>query len=203
MAAQLKNAFQPYDYEFSLWDEIRHRTQGAKERIVNYVSVMENLFRKLPQLPSERTRLQIILRNILPHIQSRLATYEIFLLSQLVQLSGAIEETATRIQNFIPPPTNHRQVLEPGLAYHKPQTSLYLHSLNSSEEIPSSDGTPECNIDAVGSKVPLYFCWNCKERHRFRECPKPLGRFCFRCGTKDVTLKGCPSCSKNAAAGRQ
>lgn len=40
-------------------------------------------------------------------------------------------------------------------------------------------------------------CWWCGEPHQFRYCPYELGtqRFCFRCGTPNVTKRTCPQCS--------
>nr|CAI5826146.1 unnamed protein product [Callosobruchus analis] len=40
LCEQLRQTFQPYDYEYELWNEIRQRTQGADEKVVNFVVVM-------------------------------------------------------------------------------------------------------------------------------------------------------------------
>ncbi|KAJ8964621.1 hypothetical protein NQ317_003848 [Molorchus minor] len=119
LSSQLKAAFQPYDYEYMLWDEIRRRTQGSQEKIVNFVAAMENLFRKLPKLPSEETRINLIRRNLLPYIQQQLSIHTVPSLTDLVRLSRAIEETEMRVQKFLPPPTNPRNLLEPELGYRR------------------------------------------------------------------------------------
>ena len=37
-------------------------------------------------------------------------------------------------------------------------------------------------------------CWNCHDlRHRFRECSRPRGTFCYRCGRPDFTSRNCPN----------
>ncbi|KAJ8914830.1 hypothetical protein NQ315_014842 [Exocentrus adspersus] len=107
LTGKLREAyFQPYDYEYMLWDEIRRRTQGAQENVVNFVGAMENLFRKLPHLPSEETRLQLIKRNLLPYIQVQLSTQSTATITESIRLSRGIEETERRVQRFLPPPTN-------------------------------------------------------------------------------------------------
>lgn len=193
LVSQLRDTFQPYDYEFALWDEIRRRTQGAQERVISFVASMENLFRKLPVMPSETTRLQMIRRNLLPYIQSRLATHQILSLQDLVRLSRAVEETESRIQRFVPPSTNYRQLIEPALAYHKP--SNYVNAIDSSLVSPVSENT---------APTKTVLCWNCQEvGHQFRQCTKPRRKFCYRCGKADVVSRNCSSCSKNVGAGRQ
>ncbi|XP_074027277.1 uncharacterized protein [Leptinotarsa decemlineata] len=114
LVEKLKKDFLPYDYEFDLWEEIRKRTQGSKERVMTFVVAMENLFNKLgPNKPSEEVRVKTIRRNLLPYIQSQLALEAIDSVSDLVRLSRTVEETAIRTQKFCPPPTNYKQMLEP------------------------------------------------------------------------------------------
>ena len=47
-------------------------------------------------------------------------------------------------------------------------------------------------------------CWNCHDlRHRFRECSRPRGTFCYRCGEPDFTSRNCPKCQGNEKGGRE
>lgn len=203
VVVKLRDAFQPYDYEYGLWDEIHRRTQGSQERVIGFVVAMEALFRKLPTLPLESSRLQVIRRNLLPHIQRRLSTERVETLQDLLRLSRFIEETEARVQRFAPPPTNYRTLLEPSLAYHKPAS--YVALINESQELPApsesydcQDGTPD--LAAINTSST---CWNClAPGHNFRQCPDPRKRFCFRCGHRDVISKDCPKCSKNDMPGR-
>lgn len=214
LTSQLKEAFQPHDYEYMLWDEIRRRTQGAQEKVVNFVSVMENLFRKLSQLPSEETRLNLIKRNLLPYIQMQLATHSIDSISELLRLSRIVEETDVRIQRFVPPPSNHRSLLEPELAYRRPSNQP-VASVSAIQKIrepfPSTSQTSAAipitsSIPTVGysATTPHSLCWNCgASNHRFRACDKPRRKFCFRCGLANVTVASCPHCQKNDRRGHQ
>nr|CAI5824404.1 unnamed protein product [Callosobruchus analis] len=140
------------------------RTQGAQEKVIIFVSVMENLFRKLRVLPPEESRVRIIRRNMLPYIQTQMTLHTVRTVSELLNLSKSIEETAWRVQRFCPPPTNTRQLLEPELAYQVPAQ----HRRSTLNRPP--DVSPLA-VDAVsqdgGSSQPL--CWNCKSPgHKFR-----------------------------------
>lgn len=44
-------------------------------------------------------------------------------------------------------------------------------------------------------------CWNCGGPHFYSRCPKPRGRFCYRCGTQGVTTNSCPKCRPGNYAG--
>lgn len=195
---QLKNDFQPYDYEFDLMEEIRHRTQGSKERVITYISAMESLFSKLGnnQL-SEITRVKLIRRNLLPYIQSHLALHCIESISELIRLCKAVEETELRTSKFVPPPTNYRQLLEPELAYRKPDSiftsSKYQHVslIRSEQQVTSSELLQADNKP----KEDLPNCWNCgKTGHKFRKCQEPRRKFCYRCGHQNVMANTCPNC---------
>lgn len=193
----------PYDYEFSLWDEIRRRTQGSQEKVISFVVAMQNLFNKLPEAPTEATKIQLLRRNLLPYLQGRLATQNISSVQELLRLSRSVEETELRLQRFVPPPTNYRQLLEPELAYHKP--SYNVHALNTSESLsfvePTAQTPADCDpvaVDVISSSREQNVCWNCgSPEHRFRQCQQERKMFCYRCGKDKVTLKSCPTCSKN------
>lgn len=207
LVVQLRDAFMPYDYEFSLWDEIRRRTQGSQEKVISFVVAMENMFRKLPQTPSEATKLQLIKRNLLPYLQSRLATHKTSSVHELLQLARSIEETEQRLQRFVAPPTNYRQLLEPELAYHKPNYSV--HAVESSLPIPlePTQSSPSVPVEAIvhySNSSESNSCWNCGgSGHRFRQCEQARKMFCFRCGADGVTSRSCPRCSKNEQTVRQ
>nr|CAI5864685.1 unnamed protein product [Callosobruchus analis] len=120
LVRKLREDFLPYDYEVDLWEEIRKRTQGSKEKVVMYVAIMENLFNKLgSSKPKEETRVELIRRNF--SIQSQLALH-IHSIPELVHLARSVEETACRVQKFLPPPiTGHY------LNRSSPTTSLDSH----------------------------------------------------------------------------
>nr|CAI5829708.1 unnamed protein product [Callosobruchus analis] len=214
LARQLKADFQPYDYEDLLWEEIRRRTQGAQERVVSFVAVMESMFRRLPSLPPEDKRVNMIRRNLLPSIQKDLALQTIHSISDLTRLARASEETDLRVRNFHPPPTNLRNLVEPEFAYRRVSSSssqnVMAVSTNHTSTLPESlvnasevRNLPTSNSQAnsSNSRTPPT-CWNCLQpNHKFRHCPEPRRVFCFKCGKSGVSSRTCPECSKNGLRG--
>lgn len=203
LVSQLREAYLPYDYEFSLMDEIRRRTQGAQEKVMTFINVMENLLRKLKQPPSEIDRVALIKRNLLPNIQSQLALHQVSTVDELIRLGRAVEETEMRIQRFVPPPSANRSLLEPELAYRKPSGQPSVAALKSpsasldrANKVPSPDVAPPVGSSSNVLSSPS--CWNCgKTGHRFKKCTQPRKRFCFKCGENNCSVYNCPNCRKN------
>lgn len=197
LTSQLREAFRPYDYENSLWDEIRRRSQGAQEKVLTYVVCMENLFRKLDAPPKEHLKLSMIRRNLLPHFQTQLALHHVQSIDELIHLCKAIEETELRVQKFIPPPSSSRHLLEPELAYKRPVShqaaAVSLVNSNNTQRSGVSESQPPSSSSSFPTR-----CWNCgKSTHKFRACTEPRRKFCFKCGLEQVTVESCPHCRKN------
>lgn len=190
LVGKLRDAFQPYDYENALWDEIRRRTQGTHERVISYVSVMESMFRRLPTKPSEDERVRIIRRNMLPYIQTQMSLQSTNSLQDLIRIARMVEDTEWRVQKFSPPPTNCRNLVEPDLAYRgSRQSHVSVARVETEVERRSTD------------LLKQSLCWNCGDNgHKFKKCHKPKKIFCYKCGKHNVTSLKCPECTKNSKA---
>jgi hypothetical protein len=192
LVQKLRTAFQPHDYEFALWEEIRRRTQGSQERVISYIAVMENMFKKLTTPPSEGQRVELIKRNMLPYLQTGLSLTLITSIHELCSLAKAIEATEVRVRQFCPPPTNPRLLVEPDLAYRKPTNPILASPVVA---------TPSSN---VVQHNPSGVCWNCGDAgHKFKKCSQAKKIFCYRCGLQNVTSHNCSRCPKNARAPTQ
>lgn len=187
-------------------DEIRRRTQGSQEKVLTYITIMENLFRKLQQPPSESERVTLIKRNLLPSIQSQLALQRVLTIDELVRLSRAVEETAAVIQKYVPPSTSSRSLLEPELAYKKPAGQSSIAAVRSQPSQSPSNLVENRNprqSPVAPDQSPA--CWNCgKTGHRFNKCEQPRRtKFCFKCGESNVSVYNCPRCRKNLNRSQQ
>lgn len=190
LIAALKNTFLPADYDFSLWDEIRNRTQGNGEKVSIFIANMEGLFKRLSTRPTEAERLVYIRRNLQPYLQQRLGLQAVQNVAELGQICRQLEDIQHRTQQFREPPAAS-QAIEPDLAYHRPRLSRI------SAVAPEQD-----NIEAVGSSTrsPIK-CWNCeKSGHRSANCTEARRTHCYRCGKPNVITRNCPKCSGNGPA---
>lgn len=176
----LKRDFLSPDYDSELWLQIRERKQRPKERIAIYVAVMKNLFSKLGSIPSEGEQLSIVRKNILPEIRAHLALVDIKSLEQLTALCTTLEQTIF--------PTLYQVRQKSSIAA---SVDVDFEANNKVAEISNNRGSPESR-----SKVRLNVCWNCEKiGHMWRNCNRTRGRFCFKCGTKDVVVTTCPACN--------
>lgn len=193
LVSQLKDNFLPPDYELSLMDDIRKRTQGHEEGLLLYVTRMQSLFNKLSQKLPEKEQVGIIRRNLLPHLHTAMALHEVDTIEELVDLGRRIEDSHWRAKQYCPPSQNPRLAQEPELAYRRADKSRVR---GVSAVVPLSPA------DVIFQDVPGGpVCWKCKQRgHLRRQCPLRDKIACFRCGAEGVTLQNCQSCSGNARA---
>lgn len=194
LVQKLKEYFLPYDYEFSLNEEIRKRSQGSHEKVIVYIASMQNLFNRLNNKPDEETRVIWIRRNLRPYIQNALALQTIKTVEQLTKFCRSIEETSLRAEQYCPPSTNYRSLLEPQLAYRKP-SGIPQTSAVSERAHTFMNATPVASVETPQGRRS---CWNCgTSGHNFRVCTAPRRKFCFKCGFRNVVVKDCPKCQGN------
>lgn len=207
----LRRDFLPVDYDDQLKLEILKRTQGQNERVIIFISIMENLFDCLSILPSEAERLKIIRNNLLPSYQKHLALRDIGDIAKLSEVCRALEEAENIERKFVPPPRRNISALEPGLVYDysiPPVPSTSNSSCercacrsNSSTIFTNHGGCRDSKV--VNSRVPRQVagirCFRCNERgHTAQVCKNKSTTMpiCYGCGNKGVIRPNCPNCSK-------
>lgn len=186
LTVELRKQFQPSDYDNSLLQEIRARTQGEAEPIGLYIAAMDNLFCRLSFNVPEAEQLGIIKQNLQPFLSEKLCLQELSSIEKLCSLGRRVEENMSLSRKFRSPPPA-KLSLEPDLAYRgmvKPRAQLEV--IHTAAEVDTLGGNDLPNPSAT--------CWNCKERgHRFKQCPRPRGNnvFCYKCGKVGATLGQC------------
>lgn len=211
---QLKIVFLPCDFEGDLWDAIRDRKQGVSERVLIFIAVMENLFKRFSYPVNESTQLKIIIKNLRPYFQDRLALRYPFNISELKQLCKTLEDVKLSNSNFKESTGNFSNLLGPDLSFSKSNTSgvkhkghineiledLKLTDINkSSAEVVGNINHPVSlpeNSNIAINALKNIKCWNCDiQGHAYNQCPKKRTIFCFTCGKKGVTKTKCLKCS--------
>lgn len=172
----LLDEYLPSDYDHRLMAEIRSRTQGVDENIINYLSIMQNYFSRLSRPISEEEKLNIVLYNIRPFYTAQLALNPVESWADLKKKCRLLEGARERSRNFTEPPKVNSSFLAPDLG------------------CKGRDRSVAAGIAAVES-TNNNFCVRCRvEGHSLRNCRAPKKLICYRCGEEKVTARNCPKC---------
>lgn len=222
LAVLLRKDFDKSDYDYRLLSEIRLRTQGERENITIYLSIMNGMFSRLSRRPSEADQLEILLHNIRPCYASTLASAgAIGDIDSLQALCRNYENVQACCSQFQEPPRVTSDTVAPEFAYTKEsnknnkfnnnnfnkqnytQTSNYNKNYGYKQQNYSNQHSHNRNqqqnfVHAVQANMTQHFCPRCRSHtHHIRQCRASREVFCFKCGLKDVRTPDCPVCTKN------
>lgn len=183
LCKELKEVFQPPDYDFRLQQEIFNRFQGEKESVDLYVAAMEGLYGRLSGNVPETTRLAQVFHNLHPQLQDRLALVDIKTMDDLRTMGRRVE--AGRLRQTRPRPSpSPGSSLEPDLAYQEP---FHRRAPVTGRVAAITEETTPRRFSGA--------CWNCgREGHRFTNCRNPRKKFCYGCGKDDTFKRDCETC---------
>jgi hypothetical protein len=220
LAALLKKDFDQSDYDYRLISEIRSRTQGERENITIYLSIMDGMFSRLSKSLSEADQLEILLHNIRPCYASTLASAAyISEIDSLRTLCRNYETIQARLSQFQEPPKVTSDTVAPEFAYTKnanksdnkynnnfnkqnfPNTSNYNKIYNYKHphynQHTQGKNQQQNYIHSVQAVKDEPYCPRCRNNtHHIRQCQAKRDIFCFKCGMKNVKTPDCPVCSK-------
>lgn len=197
----LKAEYLPYNYSFTLFNDICNRRQKPNESFGEYFTHLKSLFKWLGMELSESHKVHIVQKNLLPKYSS-IAMLGIRNLQGLAEACRRIDDAAAasgRSSSNLP--------FENPLHYGGNTRSQYQRHNNVSEidAEPVSEGMCEGEVCALrrggprtsGEQKKGGKCYNCnKEGHGFRLCSIPQeGVFCYSCGVRNVTTKNCSRCA--------
>lgn len=111
----LLEEYLPPDYDHRLMQEVRARTQGSDESIINYLSIMQNYFSRFTRSVSDEEKLNIVLFNIRPFYTAQLALNPVESWADLKRKCRLLEGAKERSEHFTEPPKITSSCLAPDL----------------------------------------------------------------------------------------
>lgn len=218
----LKRDFSKDDYNYRLLTEIRSRTQGEKENITVYLSIMHGMFARLDTDMSNSEKLEILLHNIRPCYASAIAASPIISsVEDLGEVCRSYESIQSRMSQFREPPKPNAEMVAPEFAYNKfPSNSQYQKFYNKQDNQPTynkpiyskpmyksnyeQQQSYKYNVNAVSfqdNKSKKVYCPRCRnDTHSLGQCDKPRYLICFKCGKKGVRFPDCSVCNQKPDA---
>lgn len=207
---RLKKDFLASDADEEIWNQIKSRKQKRGEPVHIFVAHLDTLFNRLSRPPAEVTKVKHIRQNCISEISSHLALSDIPSVNELMNLCRKLEENLNLRSRISNPP----QALSAYEADNKQNNHIYgnknehnnsnknKYKFHSSPNKPDNFSTEPKKVTTKSygnsSRDKPVVCWNCDQvNHTFNNCKLKRKIFCYKCGTKDVKMSSCPTCSKN------
>lgn len=200
---RFRKRFGPPDFQHALQDEVRRRTQGNGEPVLDYLTCMQALMNRLVPRWSEAQQVDIALRNMIPRMQLGLERGEYDSMEEL-EVAAQRRERYLRIsKEYKAPPTPELSIL-PDLAYREAARKGLPHRLaNLIVEENEVDLTPEEEFDEVDNTEDPEYLALLQRRPANRKAPtrnsrpqKPsapeeVSDRCYNCAQPGHVSKNC------------
>ena len=217
LVSKLKQDFLKSDFEEEIWEQIKARRQGKLEPVVLFIACMEALFCRLSRPAAEVTKVKYVRESLQPEYRKRLALHDINSVSELSSLCKKLEEAdILDLEKSSPRNKSSINLIDRELAYVSDSTSfsdsttvfrnstsnnVHKKPKSNKKSVPvvvsaaDNEETPSTSRGRFNSVV----CWNCNQaNHTYNSCKsKTRKRFCFKCGTPEVTVRTCKKCTGN------
>lgn len=183
--------FMPPRPRFWLEEEIRRRTQGDQERVVDYVTDIQTLLRRSGNTEPD-TQLERIYENLRTEYKLYVRRRDFKSLSELVTLAEEFEALQVENSTCRSPPTPSEAyaaetAYNPSRWKKKPPGKTPPISSITAPKEPNRRPEPKGNQYVREDR-----CWRCGQRGHFRQqCQGPRKLFCSYCGKDGVFTRDC------------
>ena len=150
-----RGRFTDPDFQFTLYLEIRNRTQHQKEKVSDFLTNLKCMFDRMdPQLEEDK-QIDIAVRNMLPRFQIAFANIVFQNWAHLERIAARMERTYINAKNYKSPPSFEDSLL-PQLAFQDPNPAPLPNPVNRKPRVPLG---VHSNLNAVNliefSEEPL------------------------------------------------
>lgn len=215
LVVALKEEFQSENYDFLLLSEIDSRLQGKDEPFSSFLAEMRILFGKLNASLSEKYKLFVLKKNMIPSHAMAISMLNITSVRELAIVCKRLD-SAKFLQDKQNSASGIACFVEP--AYRTPFTRrVYRNNVNEVEgsDVPFQEENEVSELRRnFNTRKPEYknpgndqrqsgetfekLCYNCDGKdHFFRNCTAERKIFCYICGQKGATVNTCPRCRAN------
>lgn len=208
---RLRDDFSQFDYDYRFLAEIRARTQGERENITIYLSIMSSMFSQLDRKLSNEDKLEILLHNIRPCYANVLTSNpDIKDIDTLRNICKNYEKVHAQLSQFREPPKVSSETLAPEFAYshaststiHNKQFSQNNYNTNQSylqqRYTKSNPNFYKPNYNSHYSKLkegssssPNNPCDSVDVLQPVEAIAGPIRKFCPRCRVDTHSLRNC------------
>lgn len=149
--AAFRRRYGTADLQIELYDEISRRTQGKTERVLDFLTCVKAMLRRLdPPLPFA-SEISLTKRLLLPEIQAGLPYSNIRTFTDLENVAYARERSLQVMRTFRPPPTPEESLL-PDLAYRRSSRSNPETARTPARRLPINNLDSQC-LDEPGNSI--------------------------------------------------
>ncbi|CAG5100668.1 Protein of unknown function [Cotesia congregata] len=173
---RIKRLYLPVDINIRWEEEIKHRTQGPKEKARDYITALQTMMRRYGMM-SQYSQSDRLYYNLKPDYQHYIRRSDVFDIQDLIRLTNDYERVLAQEKTY-KAPSAPQNTLTPDVV-HQPlqkKRATTEHSINTIEE----------------TYIPEECCWRCGQRGHFRyECKNVWKKFCTRCGKQNIRTRDC------------
>ena len=142
-------------FQQRLVSEIDRRSQGAHERVRDFITSLMGLMRQMTPQPSLEWELDMLHKNLLPDLQKLVSRASCRSITEFHDLAEEAETVINYGRDFRPPPAPEHSLIS-SLAYHSP-TVKNMNKPSTSTNVASVEvndtGLTETSIAAIVGKV--------------------------------------------------
>ena len=184
LCVALQGHFNDHLSDMDIRELLRERKQNFNESFEDFYTEILQICDRLRIAIPDHELIEILRRNVRPHVRKELFYLQINTLAELRSLVLRREALAKELDQTYRNPKKHINEID----------STDDNSVFHAEDTDHVNEFVRSNSDQNSDRIQG--CFNCKSLdHRYKDCMAPKTVFCFGCGKPDVFRPKCPRCN--------